>query len=352
MPARSRRSARRSSSSSVGVTSTVRKHVACGAVNALCTIAAAVNLRTPLIGMRRSSAAFAAVVDRAADSRARATTRAAWAGDIRRIRRRRLHVLARDEPVGPGAGERGEVDAELLGEMPHGRRRARALGAASRGGGHRGRGGRRACGRQRDRRLGFRGHQQVGSVVRADPCAAHRVTLAIRAGAVADEVGLGGVGGVVGLGSGAVSRRVPSARSSTRGGSTGGTGAGASPPTSNVTMSAPTSTVSPGSACSACTTPSNGDGSSTTAFAVSTSAMIWLSSTRSPAATRQVTISDSVSPSPRSGSLNSRSMPLPYRGRDRRRPVRARGRRHPGCGPGRAGGASRAWPAGTARRGR
>ncbi|OLT52596.1 hypothetical protein BJF88_13280 [Cellulosimicrobium sp. CUA-896] len=41
-------------------------------------------------------------------------------------------------------------------------------------------------------------------------------------------------------------------------------------------------------------------------LAVSTSAMTWLSSTWSPAATCQLTMSDSVSPSPRSGRRNSR----------------------------------------------
>ena len=63
--------------------------------------------------------------------------------------------------------------------------------------------------------------------------------------------------------------------------------------------------VAPGSPYSLETTPANGDGSSTSALAVSTSAITWLSATVSPTATRHDTSSDSVSPSPRSGSLKS-----------------------------------------------
>ena len=51
---KSRRAATRSRSSIVAVTSTVTNSVTCGAVNADATIAAAVCLRTPLIGMRVS----------------------------------------------------------------------------------------------------------------------------------------------------------------------------------------------------------------------------------------------------------------------------------------------------------
>lgn len=46
-----------SRNSIIGVTSMVRNSVTCGAVYALCTIAAAVILRTPLIGTRRSRVA-------------------------------------------------------------------------------------------------------------------------------------------------------------------------------------------------------------------------------------------------------------------------------------------------------
>ena len=53
--------------------------------------------------------------------------------------------------------------------------------------------------------------------------------------------------------------------------------------------------------------PAKGLGSSTTAFSVSTSTRTWLSSTVSPGATCQATISASVRPSPRSGSRNWRT---------------------------------------------
>ncbi len=60
------------SSSIVAVTSIVRNSVTCGAVNALRTIAAAVCLRTPLIGMRvsagRSAPACAVAVRSVASS--------------------------------------------------------------------------------------------------------------------------------------------------------------------------------------------------------------------------------------------------------------------------------------------
>ena len=53
--AKSGRAATRWRSSIIGVTSTVMNSVTCGAVNAEATMAAAVCLRTPLIGMRVSS---------------------------------------------------------------------------------------------------------------------------------------------------------------------------------------------------------------------------------------------------------------------------------------------------------
>jgi hypothetical protein len=67
----------------------------------------------------------------------------------------------------------------------------------------------------------------------------------------------------------------------------------------------PTSMVWPSCASRRATVPSHGDGSSTTALAVSISTMIWLTSTASPGLTCQLTISASVRPSPTSGSLNS-----------------------------------------------
>src|SRR5688500_14999432 len=70
-------------------------------------------------------------------------------------------------------------------------------------------------------------------------------------------------------------------------------------------MGVPTGTVLPSSTISAVTTPANGLGSSTIDFAVSMSTRMSLTWTVSPTATRQVTISASVRPSPTSGSLYS-----------------------------------------------
>ena len=70
-------------------------------------------------------------------------------------------------------------------------------------------------------------------------------------------------------------------------------------------MGVPTSTVCPSSTSSAVTTPANGEGSSTSDFAVSISTMTWLTTIVSPAATFHETISASVRPSPTSGSGNS-----------------------------------------------
>src|SRR5580693_2147876 len=93
-------------------------------------------------------------------------------------------------------------------------------------------------------------------------------------------------------------------------GRAGGVGTGALPPaapgTSTAMIGVPTSTVWPSETSSAATTPAYGLGSSTTALAVSMSTMIWLMITVSPGLTRQATMSASVSPSPTSGSRNSR----------------------------------------------
>ncbi len=83
-------------------------------------------------------------------------------------------------------------------------------------------------------------------------------------------------------------------------------GAPSSAATSTAMIGVPTSTVWPSPTSSPATTPSNGQGSSTTALAVSISTMVWLICTWSPGWTRQLTMSASVSPSPTSGSLNSR----------------------------------------------
>ena len=84
-------------------------------------------------------------------------------------------------------------------------------------------------------------------------------------------------------------------------------GAGALPasgPTSTEMMGVPTSAVVPSGTSSPATTPSYGEGSSTTALAVSISTMIWLIVTRSPGCTCHLMMSASVRPSPTSGSRN------------------------------------------------
>jgi len=66
----------------------------------------------------------------------------------------------------------------------------------------------------------------------------------------------------------------------------------------------PTGTVTPSATSRDSTTPANGLGSSTRDFAVSISTMTSFTATVSPTATRQVTISASVRPSPTSGRRN------------------------------------------------
>src|SRR5690625_1905882 len=68
-----------------------------------------------------------------------------------------------------------------------------------------------------------------------------------------------------------------------------------------VMMGTPTSTVSPSAKSSSTTTPSYGEGSSTSDFAVSISTIAWLTCTSSPGWTSHWTISASVRPSPTSG---------------------------------------------------
>ncbi len=81
--------------------------------------------------------------------------------------------------------------------------------------------------------------------------------------------------------------------------------AGASAGSPIAMIGVPTATVSPSATISAVTTPANGEGSSTSDFAVSISTTMSLISTVSPSLTRQETISASVRPSPTSGSLYS-----------------------------------------------
>src|SRR5690606_13160841 len=91
-------------------------------------------------------------------------------------------------------------------------------------------------------------------------------------------------------------------------GAAGASCAGAAPPeTSTAMMDVPTSTVVPSGKCSSRTTPSYGMGSSTAAFAVSTSQTTWPSVTVSPGWTYHLRISASVRPSLTSGILNSRT---------------------------------------------
>ena len=74
---------------------------------------------------------------------------------------------------------------------------------------------------------------------------------------------------------------------------------------SNTTSSEPTRIRSPGWPLSATTRPVTGDGTSTAALSVMTSAMIWSSCTASPTLMCQATTSASTVPSPRSGILNT-----------------------------------------------
>ena len=112
-------------SSMVGVTSTVWNVVTCGAVKALRTIASAVNLRTPRIGMRVVRLASSR---EGAAGRRRGRGRGGGAGAGAATRDGvGLDVGAGDEARLAGALDEGEVDAEVLGELAHGRGRARAL---------------------------------------------------------------------------------------------------------------------------------------------------------------------------------------------------------------------------------
>jgi hypothetical protein len=75
------------------------------------------------------------------------------------------------------------------------------------------------------------------------------------------------------------------------------------PSTSSRTSSDPTAICWPGSPPSATTLPATGEGISTVALSVITSARIWSSATTSPGFTRHSTSSTSAMPSPMSGIL-------------------------------------------------
>src|ERR1700694_2555977 len=85
----------------------------------------------------------------------------------------------------------------------------------------------------------------------------------------------------------------------------GGACAAASGCGSNTISSAPTGTMSPGGPVVDSTRPLTGAGTSTAAFSVITSTSTSSSATVSPGFTRQLTISASTVPSPRSGSLKT-----------------------------------------------
>ena len=103
-PANSGSSRSRATASIVAPTSTCRNSVTCGAVNALAATAAAVCLRTPRIGMRSSRPA------------ARAQLR--YRGQ-RLAARGPLHVVPGDRAGRPGAGQPGQVHAEVPGQLAH-----------------------------------------------------------------------------------------------------------------------------------------------------------------------------------------------------------------------------------------
>ena len=143
----------RSRSCIIGVTSTVRNSVTCGAVNALATIAAAVAFRTPLIGIRRSRVAGS--YRRPPDVGANRLPAAALSTSARLI-----------TPSARLAVHRGQVDAQVLGQLAHRRGgQRRACPAAAVGDAIRVRAARRRR-RPRTRR------RAAGSVRAARPCAA------------------------------------------------------------------------------------------------------------------------------------------------------------------------------------
>ncbi len=135
------------------MTSIVWNTVTCGAVNALAIIAAAVCLRTPRIGMRVTGPS---------------SVKASVADAIRLS----LDVGPGDQPLSTGTDEVLEVDAELPGEVSHGRRRPGSLAPLPR------------C-RDRDgpgERIGLGAARS-----------AHRPSRVLGARTVSDEVGLGSI---------------------------------------------------------------------------------------------------------------------------------------------------------------
>ena len=270
--------------------------MACGAVKALDTMAAAVNLRTPLIGVRVSR-------------------RRPWPSPVpRRLEppRRPGHcgchrqVAAADEVPDIVPGDQ-PVRRRCRSQPPG--RRPRSLASFRTGGVERGRSAGWRCRgavSAAGRGAGIDAGSATGVSAGLGDRLSHRAA-ALRTHRPARSCGRAGPDG----------RRLRRRRRTPRGWARAWRASACSrrpPPEATrrrrprprrTRSACPTSTTVPGCSCRAVITPANGDGSSTTALAVSTSAMIWLRETVSPTPTFQLTISDSVRPSPRSGSLNS-----------------------------------------------
>src|SRR5690606_31224835 len=273
-----------SRSSIMGVTSTVRNSVTCGAVYALATMACAVALRTPRMGTRRSRvagstagcAALAAPVaaggvevPSAARSTSSRVITSPWAapGTVRRSTPSSLASLrtggfANGTNVEAEAGEGGTAGLVMSSTAVRGLTTSTVCTGS-------GAPVRTAAAFLRGLRLAgaepFDPYPTSGcmSSSRLPPEVSPPESADARSAPFPDGVGL-----AVPFGS-----------------------------TSTVRMGEPTSTVWPGSANNSVTTPAHGIGSSTAAFAVSISTTIWLTFTSSPGWTFHSTISASVSPS-------------------------------------------------------
>ena len=89
----------------VAVTSQVTHSETCGAVKADCTMAVAVALRTPLIGIRVSDGAPVSGAAGAASA----------GSDV--ARRGPGHVVAGDHSADPAAAQRTKINSEILGQL-------------------------------------------------------------------------------------------------------------------------------------------------------------------------------------------------------------------------------------------
>src|SRR4051812_28883650 len=273
--------------------------VTCGALNAELTIAAAICLRTPLMGMRCSRVAGS-----------KSTSRAAMTGGA-------------DAPVPPAAASTSARVMVPLGPLPSTACRSTPRSRASlRTGGlastctcaapatsaacaptpaadTRAGGGSSAA-------VPFRGRRV--SLPLLGPLPTRTSIFSSLSAFGAGEPMSPGSCGTCGTMSAAAATFVCGAPAAPDGGVPAGAPDGS---TSKVMSGEPTSTVSPSPWCSAETTPAYGEGISTAALAVSTSTIGWLSFTSSPGWTNHLRISPSVRPSPRSGSLKSRNVGMP-----------------------------------------